>query len=159
MQLEDKTYKEINRLFKFTCNPVEKYGTVEKAEENLKKWGKSNLLIPSENHADWYRLAVDALKLGKRVVIVTAFNPHYKYWFKWVWLYSSKIILYRKHVIRFKGYDNFSPKDICLILFDPEQRKSPRKNLYHNYVGDKYEYFRLPLKVRKEDVDVSSDEK
>lgn len=157
MQLEDKTYKEINRLFKFTCNPVEKYGTVEKAEENLKRWGKSNLLIPNENHADWYRLAVDALKLGKRVVIVTAFNPHYKYW-TLVWEWASKIILYKKHVIRFKGYEGPSPKDICLIVYNPDDRMTPRKNLYHYYAGDKYKYFRLPLKVRKEDVNVSSED-
>ncbi len=157
MQLEDKTYKEINRLFKFTCNPVEKYGSVENAEKNLKKWGKSNILIPSDHQSDWFRLAVDALKLGKRVVIVTAFNPHYKYWFASVWPIASKILLYRGHAIRFKGYQGYSPKDICLIVYNPDDRVTPRKNLYHNYVGDKYEYFRLPLKVRKEDVETSSE--
>lgn len=153
MQINEKTYKELNDIFDFDLNPLEKFKTLEKAQNalNMKKggWGKSNLIIPNDNISGWFGLAVDALKKGKRTVIMNTFNPHYKYWFKYVWPWASKVLIYKKHVITFKGYDNPCPKTVVLILFDPEQRKKPRTNLIKSYVDNKYPYFTLPLKIKK----------
>lgn len=153
MQLSDKTYNELNSIFKFDMNPIEKYKTVENAEKHIDDWGESNLLIPKSDLSDWFRLAVEALKKKKRVVLLNTFNPHYKYWFKYVWTYAAKVLMYTKHVITFKGYDNPCPKTIAVILFDPDQRTTPRKDIYSSYVDGKYEYFTLPLKVKKSDVE------
>jgi len=156
MQLDKKTYKELDDIFKFDSNPLEKYKTPAKARDALEKgqkgWGESNLIIPKDNIGDWFELAVDGLKKGKRVVVINTFNPHYRYWFKNVWPWASKVVLYTQNKIVFKGYTNPCPKTVAVILFDPQQRNSPRKKLFGNYVGDKYEYFTIPLKVKKSDV-------
>lgn len=154
MQLDEKTYKELDAIFKFDTNPLEKYKTVSKAREALEKgeWGESNLLIPKDHIDKWFELAVDALKLGKRVIVINTFNPHYRYWFTNVWPWASKVILYVKNTIVFKGYENPCPKTVSLILFDPQQRNSPRKDLIHDYVDGKFEYFTIPLKVKKDEV-------
>lgn len=156
MQLDSKTYKQLDELFKFDANPLEKYKSHEKAEDALKRdlsgWGKSNLMIPKDHIDKWFALAVEGLKKGKRVVVINTFNPHYKYWFKYVWPWASKVVLYTQNKIVFKGYSNPCPKTVAVVLFDPIQRKTPRKKLFNNYVGDKYEYFTIPLKVKKSDV-------
>lgn len=156
MQLDNKTYKQLNDLFEFDANPLEKYKTVAKAEDALNRglsgWGKSNLLIPKDHIGDWFGLAVEGLKKGKRVVVINTFNPHYKYWFKYVWPWASKVVLYTQNKIVFKGYKNPCPKTVAVILFDPQQRSAPRKKLFDSYTDEKYPYFRLPLKVKKGDV-------
>lgn len=152
MQLDEKTYKELDDIFKFDANPLEKYKTPSKAREALDRWGKSNLLIPKDKIDKWFELAVEALKKGKRVVVINTFNPHYRYWFKNVWPWASKVVLYTQNKIVFKGYENPCPKTVAVVLFDPQQRNSPRKNLIKDYVDGKYEYFSLPLKVKKSDV-------
>jgi len=149
MQLDKTTYKELDDLFHFNFNPLEEYKTPDKAEDNMGKWGKTNLMIPKDKIDKWFRLGVEGLKKGKKSVIINTFNPHYKYWFKYVWPYAAKVIIYTKHSIKFKGYDNPCPKTVAIILFDPEQRKKPRKDLIHSYVDGKYPYFKLPLKVKK----------
>lgn len=149
MQLQTQTYNELDDIFHFDMNPIDVYKTPSKAEENIDNWGKCNLLIPKDNLSEWFRLATEALKKGKRVVLLNTFNPHYRYWFKYVWTYASKMFLYTKHEIRFKGYENPCPKTIAVILFDPDQRKTARNNIYHSYANGKYEYFNLPLKVKK----------
>jgi len=155
MQLDETTYKELDAIFKFDANPVEKYKSVSKAREALEKdsngWGDSNLLIPKDNIDKWFELAVDAVKKGKRVIVINTFNPHYRYWFTYVWPWASKVILYVQNKIVFKGYENPCPKTVAVILFDPQQRDSPRKDLIHDYVDGKFEYFKLPLKVKKSD--------
>lgn len=150
MQLDKKTYKELDDLFHFDFNPVEVYKNYEKAEDNMKKWGKSNLLIPKDKIDKWFMLAVEALKKGKRTIVINTFNPHYKYWFKYVWPYASKVLIYTKHCITFKGYTNPCPKTVAVILFDPSQRKKARTNLIHSYANEKYPYFRLPLKIKEQ---------
>ena len=149
MQLDSKTYKELDDLFEFDCNPLEKYKTLAKAEAALNRgnngsvggWGKSNLLIPKDHIDKWFALAVEGLKKGKRVVVINTFNPHYKYWFKYVWPWASKVVLYVQNKIIFKGYKNPCPKTVAVILFDPNQRSSERKNLFHSYTEEKYPYF------------------
>ena len=107
------------------------------------------MLIPNEKIDKWFRLAVEALKKGKRSVVINTFNPHYKYWFKYVWPWAAKVIIYKKHVITFKGYDKPCPKTVTVILYDPSQRKKERTDLIKGYVEDKFPYFRLPLKIKK----------
>lgn len=152
MQLDDKTYRELSELFDFDCNPIEKYKTPSKAREALQngEWGKSNLLIPKDYIGEWFELAVEGLKKGKRVVVVNTFNPHYRYWFKYVWPWSSKVMLYTQNKIVFKGYNNPCPKTVSVILFDPQQRNKERKGLIHDYVDGKFDYFTIPLKVKRE---------
>lgn len=150
MQVDKQTYKDLDDLFHFDFNPVEKYKTPDDAHKALLagKWGKSNLLIPKDKLDGWFKLAAESLKHGVRTVIINTFNPHYKYWFKYVWPYAAKVVIYTKHCIIFNGYDNPCPKTVAVILFDPEQQKTARKDLIHSYVDDKYPYFRLPLKIK-----------
>lgn len=156
MQLDEQTYKELDNLFNFDTNPLEKYKTPDKAENALNQssigWGESNLLIPKEKIDKWFRLGVEALKKGKRTVIINTFNPHYKYWFKYVWPWAAKVVIYTKHCITFKGYSNPCPKTVAVILFDPEQRKTPRKNLMHDYCDGKYPYFIMPLNLKQKKI-------
>lgn len=153
MQLPLATYKELDEIFEFDCNPIEKYKTIKKAEEQIEEWGQSNLLIPKDDLSEWFRLAVEALMRKKRTVIMTMFNPHYQYWFKYVWPYAAKMIIYTKHVIMFKGYEKPCPKTMVLLLFEPQIRTTARTNLIQSYVDNKYPYFRLPLKVKKEETE------
>ena len=151
MELQKEIYKDLNKIFKFNLNPIEKFKTVDKARKALEdgKWGKTNLLIPKDDIKGWFKLATEALQKNKRVIIITTFNPHYKYWFKYAWPWASKMLLYTKNCIKFKGYDNPSPKTVTLILFDPKHRKTPRKDLIKSYVDGKFPYFSLPLKVHE----------
>ena len=156
MQLDNQTYKELDEIFKFDANPLEKYKTPSKARSALERkssgWGESNLLIPKDKIDKWFELAVDGLKKGKRVVVINTFNPHYRYWFKYVWPWASKVVLYTQNKIVFKGYENPCPKTVAVVLFDPQQRDTPRKKLMDDYVDGKFEYFTLPLKVKKSDI-------
>lgn len=149
MQLDKTTYKELDDLFHFDFNPLEEYKSPDKAEDNIDDWGESNLMIPKDKIDKWFRLAVEALKEGKKSIVINTFNPHYKYWFKYVWPWAAKVVIYTKHCIKFKGYDNPCPKTVAVILFDPEQRKKARKDLIHSYVDKKFPYFRMPLKIKE----------
>lgn len=151
MKLDKETYAELDELFNFDFNPLEEYTTPDKAEKNFDKWGKSNLIIPKDKLDKWFRLGSESLKHGKRTVVINTFNPHYKYWFKYVWPYAAKVMIYTKHCVRFKGYDNPCPKTVAVILFDPEQRNKARENLIHSYVDGKFPYFNMPLKVKKKE--------
>ena len=113
------------------------------------------MLIPKDKIDKWFALAVEALKRGHRVVVINTFNPHYKYWFRYVWPWAAKVLIYKKHVVKFKGYDNPCPKTVAIVLFDPKQRRTPRNTLIKGYVGTKFPYFSIPLKVRKSSTDAA----
>lgn len=158
MQLRQKVYDDLDDIFSFDCEVTKKFKNYEVAENashdsNIKGecWGKSNLMIPTKDIKHWFRLAAENLSKNRRTVIVTPYNPHYMYWFEYVHPYASSVILYKSKFPIFKGYDKAPPKPICLVVYDPEQRKKPRpkKELYGEYVDGKYVYTTIPLKLDK----------
>lgn len=162
MQLTQKVYDELDDIFNFDCDLTKKFKNYKSAETAAIKntnqhnecWGKSNLMIPSKDIKHWFRLAAENLNKDRRTVIVTPFNPHYMYWFEYVHPYASSIILYKSKFPLFKDYDKPPPKPVCLVVFDPEQRKKSRsKNeLYGEYVDGKYVYMSIPLKISKSNI-------
>lgn len=155
MKLQPSVYDELNNVFNFNCDLTQKFKTYAEAEKALYEknattaWGSSNIMIPSKDIKHWFRLATEGLSKNRRTVIVTPFNPHYMYWFEYVHPYASSVILYKQKFPIFKGYEKASPKDICLVVFDPEQRKTPRSKKYGKYVNGKYIYMSIPLKLDK----------
>ena len=160
MKLQKQVYEDLNKVFDFDCEPTQKFKTYTSAETAANHetdasddacWGKTNLMIPSKDIKHWFRLASEALSKNRRTVIVTPFNPHYMYWFEYVHPFASSVVLYKQKFPIFQGYTKAAPKTICLVVFDPKQRKTSRSKteLYGEYVDGKYVYMTIPLKVDK----------
>jgi hypothetical protein len=158
MRLQKKVYEDLDDVFKFDCEVTHRFKTYKTAEtaanhetdaDDEECWGKTNLMIPSKDIKHWFRLAAEGLSKNRRTVIVTPFNPHYMYWFEYVHPYASSVILYKHKFPIFQGYTKAAPKTICLVIFDPKQRKTlrPKKELYGEYVDGKYVYMSIPLKL------------
>lgn len=158
MKLRKNIRKDLNDIFDFDCELTQKFKTVEAAEKASRKrtnsndcWGNSNLMIPSKDIKKWFKLAAENLSHNRRTVIVSPYNPHYLYWFEYVHPYASSVILFKQKFPMFTEYEKPSPKTICLVVFDPKQRKNPRprKQLYSDYANGKFVYFKIPLHLDK----------